>query len=96
MGFICDLPARLDVGRGGAFVIWYFHLFNIATDRFKIAAKLTHKIYGIIKYMAKREMGRNLRMVHKITSHKTTISAKAHHSACQWKKTSDQRKLSAN
>jgi hypothetical protein len=72
------------------------YLFNITNDAFKIAAKLTQRIYGNSNIAAGFDITRNLLILSNMASHKIIITIKPPAIDRKPKKTTDQRILSAN
>jgi hypothetical protein len=98
--FITRQICSLDVTR--CFLLRWTHfghktyLFNITNDAFKIAAKLTQRIYGNSNIAAGFDIARNLLILKNMASHKIIITIKPPDIDRQPKKTTDQKILSAN
>lgn len=72
------------------------YLFNINSETLRIAAKLTHRIYGKSNIAAGFEIAKNLLMLQNMAAHRKIMTAKPPAIDRPPKNTIDQRALSAN
>ncbi len=60
-----------------------FYLFKIQIEKLRYAAKLTHRMYGINRYMVVLEILKNAIIVATMMSHRLRISTKAPRGLCK-------------